>query len=136
MRTVMLVLAVAESLLAPLAAQSAGSHALAQVRLPMVVRAGGDVLPGGTYDLRLAPVAGLAGTNAAAQQPVEFVSDGAVVAREVAEVVRDDDLPAIGASAQPAAPGVRVELLKGGEFLRISVKRASVRYLVHLPVVR
>jgi hypothetical protein len=28
-----------------------------------------------------------------------------------------------------------VELLKGGEFLRISVRRGTERYLVYLPVV-
>lgn len=31
--------------------------------------------------------------------------------------------------------GVRAHILKGGDFLRISVKRQGVRYLIHLPVV-
>ena len=69
-----------------------------------------------------------------AQQRVEFVANGAVVAQELAEMLRDEDLPVIGDSARPAAQGVRVETLKGGEFVRISIKRDRVRYLIHLPI--
>ena len=65
---------------------------------------------------------------------MEFVANGAVVAQELAEMLRDEDLPVIGDSARPAAQGVRVETLKGGEFVRISIKRDRVRYLIHLPV--
>ena len=67
---------------------------------------------------------------------MEFVAGGKVVARESAEVLRDDDLPAVGASSVPARSGTRVEMLKGGEFLRVSVKRDRERYLVYLPVKR
>jgi hypothetical protein len=65
---------------------------------------------------------------------VEFVADGKVIAREIAEVLQDDDLPAVGASSLPVRAGTRVDLLKGGEFLRISVKRDRERYLIYLPV--
>jgi hypothetical protein len=65
---------------------------------------------------------------------VEFVANGKVAARELVEVLRDDDLPAVGASSVPVRNGTRVEMLKGGEFLRVSVKRDHVRYLVYLPV--
>ena len=51
------------------------------------------------------------------------------------QVLRDDDLPSEGASSVPARNGTRVELLKGGEFLRISVRRGGERYLIYLPVV-
>ena len=34
----------------------------------------------------------------------------------------------------PVRDGTRVEMLKGGEFLRISLKRGSERFLIHLPV--
>ena len=76
------------------------------------------------------------GQSVDAQRWVEFIADGSVMAREVAEVLRDDDRPEIGASAERAAEGVRVHILKGGDFLRISVKRPGVRYLIHLPVIR
>ena len=68
------------------------------------------------------------------QESVEFVVNGKVVARDVAEILYDDDLPSIGASSQRAKTGTRVELLKGGEFLRISVKRERERYLIYLPL--
>jgi hypothetical protein len=65
---------------------------------------------------------------------VEIIAGGNVVAREIAEVLRDDDRPAVGASSQIAQSGTRVEMLKGGEFLRISIKRDGARYLVYLPI--
>jgi hypothetical protein len=127
--------------LAGLAAQSpvraaADAGVLATVHIPIAVTAGGIRLPTGTYDIRLTPEhpTALAGQSGDAQQWVEFVGDGKVIAREIAEVLRDDDLPAAGASSQPVRLGTRVEMLKGGEFLRISVKRERERYLIHLPV--
>jgi hypothetical protein len=105
---------------------------LATVRIPQAVLANGQPLPAGTYDVRL--------TNewltAPTEQWVELVANGAVVAREVAVVLRDDDLPVIGASSVPGQVGTRVEMLKGGEYLRVSVKRVGERerYLVYLPV--
>jgi len=137
MRLPMLCLAVALWLATAGAAQSpaARSDVLAQVRIPTTVRANGQMLSSGTYDLRLGGKEEDRTGVTDAQQPVEFVDGGAVVARDVAEILRDTDLPAVGASAQPAASGVRVDLLKGGEFLRISVKRDGIRYLIHLPVV-
>jgi len=71
-----------------------------------------------------------------ARQWVEFVANGKVVARDIAEVVRDDDLPAVGASSIPVSIGTRVEMFNGDEFLRVSVKSDGERYLVYLPVMR
>jgi hypothetical protein len=106
------------------------------VRIPVPVSAGGTPLPAGTYELRIAqePPTPVAGQSANAQRQVEFVADGRVVARELAEVLLDDDLPTEGASSQRVPSGTRVEMLKGGEFLRISVKRERERYLIYLPV--
>ena len=107
-------------------------NALATVRITTPVMANGAPLPVGTYDLRLTeerpPV--LSGQSQDSQRWVEFVTDGKVVAREVAEVLRDDDLPEVGASSIAARTGTRVEMLKGGEFLRISVKPAHERSLI------
>ena len=115
------------------ATPGASGGVLGTVTISASVLAGGAPLPVGTYQLRLADDA--APSNPA-QRRVEFVANGAVAAREVAEVLRDADLPAVGDSARPSTDGVRVEMLKGNEFLRISVKRDGVRYLVHLPVAR
>ena len=116
---------------------AAEANMLATVRITSAVMANGALLPAGTYDVRLTPErpTPLAGQSRDARQWVEFVADGKIVAREIAEVLQDDDLPAVGASSLPVHAGTRVDMLKGGEFLRISVKRERERYLIYLPVV-
>jgi hypothetical protein len=136
-RTVALVVALGAGAGATLSTAAAGDvELLATVRIPQAVIAGGKPLPSGTYEIRLAPgtLAPLAGQSPAAQRWVEFVERDIVVARDVAEVLHDDDVTPIGASSRPVREGTRVEMLKGNEFLRISVKRGSERYLIHLPV--
>jgi hypothetical protein len=110
---------------------------LATVRITQSVMANGYPLAAGLYELRLTNErpAPLPGQSAEAERWVEFVANGSIVAREAAVVLRDDDLPSEGASSVRAGEGTRVELLKGGEFLRISVRRGGERYLIYLPVV-
>lgn len=64
---------------------------------------------------------------------MEFVADEQVIAREVGEILQGHDLPAIGASSLPVRGGTRADILKGGEFLRISVKRDRERFLIYMP---
>jgi len=109
---------------------------LTAVQITQSVLVNGKPLPEGLYELRLTnerPTP-LPGQSPDAERWVEFVSSGQVVAREVAEVLRDDDLPTVGASSVPSRDGTRVVMLKGGDFLRISVKRGRERYLIHLPI--
>jgi len=124
--------------LAVVSAQHPGSgpNVLGTVHIGQAVLADGKPLASGTYELRLTGDAApaLVGQPQGAQAEVEFVSGGEVIAHEIAEVLRDSDRPVVGASSQPARDGARVEMLKGGEFLRVSVKRDGVRYLVYLPV--
>lgn len=110
--------------------------ALASVHITQSVLANGKPLPAGVYELRLTNEhrRPLPGQSPDAERWVEFVANGTVVAREVAVVLRDDDLPSLGASSVPTREGTRVEMLQGGEFLRVSVKRGNERYLVYLPV--
>ena len=121
------------------AVASAGTgEILATVRITQAVLANAKPLPAGTYELRTTgerPTP-LAGQSPDAERWVEFVANGTVVAREVAAVLRDDDLPSVGASSAPVRTGTRVEMLKDGDFLRVSVKRGGERYLVYLPVAR
>lgn len=108
---------------------------LATVRIPLGGLADGKPLSAGTYLLRLTaerPTPGV-GQSAGAQRVVEFVLNDTVVAREIAEVLHDSDLTPVGDSARRVRDGVRVEWLRGGEFLRVSVKRGTERYLIHLP---
>jgi hypothetical protein len=110
----------------------------ATVRIPVAVLANGKPLPAGTYEVRVTNerAAALAGQSPDARRWVEFVAGGTVAGREAAEVLRDDDRPAIGASSEPAKDGTRVALLKGGEFLRVTLHDGAVEYLVYLPVAR
>jgi hypothetical protein len=114
---------------------TAEANRLTTVRITTAVMAGGTSLPAGTYELRLtgqSPVP-VGDEQRHVREWVEFVANGKVVAREVAEILYDDYLPSVGASSQKVPSGTRVEMLKGGEFLRISVKRENVRYLIYLP---
>jgi hypothetical protein len=119
-------------------ASAGGSDAVASVKLPVTVLVNGKPLPPGMYDVRLTGErpALLPGQPSGAQQWVELMAGGKVMAREIAEELRDEDLPAVGASAQPVRSGTRVEMLQGGEFLRISIKREGTRHLLYLPIAR
>jgi hypothetical protein len=121
---------------APQKPASAHAQGLASVHITQSVLANGKPLPAGVYELRLTnerPTP-LPGQSPDAERWVEFVANGTVTAREVAVVLRDDDLPSIGASSVPTREGTRLDMLQGGEFLRVSVKRGNERYLVYLPV--
>jgi hypothetical protein len=113
-------------------------NVLAKVRIPTAVLANGALLPPGTYEVRLTEQRPTPspGQSLEARQWVEFVANGKVVAREIAEVLHDDDLPAVGASSVRVPSGTRVEMLKSDNLLRVSVKRDRERYLVYLPVMR
>jgi hypothetical protein len=122
----------------PTPASAGATEVLATVRITHSVLANGQPLPVGTYELRLTnerPTP-LVGQSPDAERWVEFVANGTVVARERAVVLRDDDRPPVGASSVRSRNGTRIEMLKGGEFLRVSVKREGERYLVYLPVAR
>jgi hypothetical protein len=109
-------------------APAAAGQVLGTVRVTQAVLADGKPLAPGTYDVRLTSesLTPLAGQTPGAERRVEFVANGQVIGRDVAVV-----MSASGA-ADTAQP--RVELLKGGEFLRISATRGGERYLIHLPL--
>ena len=111
------------------AAVAQAPEVLATVDITRQVLANGEPLAPGAYELRLTgerPPA-LVGQSPDAQEWVDIVADGQVVAREVAEILRD--------GSRAVATGVRVDLLRGGEFLRVSVQRENgPRYLIHFPI--
>ena len=114
-------------------AQQAAS--LGTVSLRQAVMADGQRLAAGSYQVRLtqdkpAPVAGL---SPDASQYVEFVSGGKVVGRAAATVIPQAEIAQVAKGPRPAANGSRVDLLKGGDYVRVWINRGGVNYLIHLP---
>jgi hypothetical protein len=64
---------------------------------------------------------------------VEFRAAGRTAGREAALVIPAGAINAIS-EAHPAPGATRVDLLKGGEFVRVWANRAGTNYLIHLPV--
>ena len=131
----LLLVVVGTALAAPAVAQDGG--VIATVEIPQAVLANGRPLAPGTYQLRLTGERPepLTGQAADAREWVDLVMDGEIAGRELAEILRDGSLPEVGASSNPVPTGVRVDVLRGGEFLRVSVKREDgVRYLLHFPI--
>jgi len=109
--------------------------ALGTARLPQAVMADGKVLPAGTYQVRLttdAP-APVVGQTPAAARWVEFLRNGTVVGREVATVVSADDMRTI-AKLPRGTGAVRVQTLKGGDYVRVWVLHGGAHVLIHLAV--
>jgi hypothetical protein len=114
-----------------------GDLVLGSVRLPKAVTADGKPLPAGTYQVKLTaqeaaqnPV----GQTATYERWVEFVQGGAVKGREVASIVAKTDIGKIAESSVPGAGKSKVELLKGGDFLRVWISKGDANYLIHLMV--
>lgn len=117
-----------------LRAQPASTVVLGTVRLPQAVSADGKSLPATTYQVRLTTtgVSPVVGQTPAQSRWVEFVKGGSVVGREVATVVPADDMRTI--AKMPRKGGaVRVETLKGGDYLRLWIIHGGSHYLIHLP---
>jgi hypothetical protein len=113
----------------------AASVTLGTVNITQPVLAEGMPLPPGTYDVRLTDefLPPNPGQSPDAEQVVEFVKDGMVVARGAAEVLPMSD--AVGTSGGASASSkLRVEKLKEDDFIRISTVRDGKRYLIYLPI--
>jgi hypothetical protein len=117
----------------------AGVTVLGTVTIPRAVLADGKPLPAGRYTVRLT---GEAATAVAGQQTnlnrwVEFVQGGQVRGREIASIVPaaevKDTMPGPDMPGKVGGAGSRVEMLKGGEFLRVWIARGGNNYLIHLP---
>jgi hypothetical protein len=112
------------------------ASSLGTVRITQPVMAGGKMLQPGTFEIRDTgdhPTA-LPGQSPEAQTYIEFVANGMVMARDIAELM-PGQAAAVGTSGGSTARP-RVELLKGGDFMRVSTTHGGERYLIHLPVAR
>lgn len=121
---------------AKMAAGDAAARTLGTVRLSRSVKANGEVLRAGSYQVRLTedvakPEA--PGTQPTLERWVEFLQGGQVKGREVVSIVPPSDIAKI-AEGKSVAPGAsRVEMLKGNEFVRVWINRAGTHYLIHMP---
>jgi hypothetical protein len=117
-----------------------GAASLGTVRITQAVMAGGTTLQPGTYEIRLTGehMKPLPGQSEEAVQQVEFIANGNVAAKYAAEVMTSDAVP-VGTSGVTGGGGTtraRVEMLTGGDFMRVSATRGGERYLIHLAVAR
>ena len=97
----------------------------------------GKPLAAGTYQVRLTadeakPDA--TGTSQKLERWVEFVQKGDVKGREVVSIVPQTEQKLVQKDAPPAAGGSKVQMLKGGDYLRVWINKAGNYYLIHLPV--
>lgn len=110
---------------------------LGTVRVPKGVSADGKPLTPGTYQVRLTPQEAsppAVGTTETLERWVEFVQGGKVVSREVASVVPAAEAKLVAKDTPPAANGVKVQTLKGNEYVRLWFNKGGNHYLVYLPL--
>jgi hypothetical protein len=112
-----------------------GEMALGAVRISRRVKANGEMLAPGTYELRL--TADPAKPDANGQTPqlerwVEFRQGNQVRAKEVVSIVPASDVSKVQKDAAPKAGSYKVEMLKGNEYVRVWINRGGNHYLIHL----
>lgn len=132
----MLAGAMALAALVPVGLTAQTATTLGTVRLSRGVMADGKALPAGSYSLRVSadPVATVVGQGGENAKWVEFVQGGQVKGRELASVIPSAEVKQVVKGTSPAAGGVKVELLRGAEYIRIWANRAGNHYLLHLVV--
>jgi hypothetical protein len=114
-----------------------GQIALGTITLGRRVKADGKDLAAGTYQVRLTPQAAspeAKGATAGLERWVEFVQGGQVRGREVASIIPQSEIANVQKDAPPPNNGSKVELLKGGDYLRVWIRRGGNHYLMHFPV--
>jgi hypothetical protein len=114
-----------------------GNITVGFVKLPQPVLADGRRLPAGTYQLRVTTEPVEPGVGQSPNECwVEFRKSGAVAARELATVLDQSDIGKVAKSPPPRPNEVRVDRLKGGDYIRIWFNTHGAHYLVNLPIAR
>lgn len=99
------------------------------------VMADGKPLAAGTYALRVSDEmpAKVVGQTLDESRWIEFTQGGQVKGRELATVLSKDALKDLTKkAAAPAAGSAKVQLLKGGDYIRVWVNAGGTQYLIHL----
>ena len=130
--------AAAHNLLSAGAVEQGGANVIGSIRLTQAVMADGKVLPAGTYQVRLTndQPTPAAGESPGGERWLEFVKNGTVAGREVATVVSADEINTIVKGPQPKANASRVDLLKGGDYVRVWINRGGTNYILNMPPAR
>jgi hypothetical protein len=88
----------------------------------------------GTYEIYVTderPTTGAGTTDG--QRVVEFARSGKVVGKTIAELFPAAGNRPVGTSGSTGSSRASAQMLRGGEFLRVSFTDADGRYLIHLP---
>jgi len=117
-------------------AAPSGDLVLGSVKVPKGVTADGKPLMPGTYQVRLTgqeanPPA--VGTTEKLERWVEFVQGGTVKGREVATIVPQAEAKLVAKDPPPPANGVKVQTLKGNDYVRVWFNKGGNHYLIYLP---
>jgi hypothetical protein len=110
---------------------------LGAVSIPRAVKAGGEALPAGTYQVRVTETPAtpqVAGQTPQYERWAEFLRNGKVVAREVVTIVPGSDIKQVAEQTPPPSGGYRTEVLKGNDYLRLWINRGGNHYLVHFNI--
>jgi len=114
-----------------------GSMQLGTVHIPKGVKANGQPLPAGTYQVRLTPDTAspvAKGATASLERWAEFLKGGKVAGREVMTIIPQADIPKIQKDTPPRPGSATVQALKGGDYLRLWINRGGNYYLVYFGV--
>jgi hypothetical protein len=114
-----------------------GSMQLGTVHIPRGVKANGQALAAGTYQVRLTPDTAspvAKGATASLERWAEFIKGGKVAGREVMTIVPQADVPKIQKDTPPRPGTATVQALKGGDYIRVWINRAGNYYLVYFAV--
>jgi hypothetical protein len=114
-----------------------GPVTLGTANIPKAVMANGQPLPAGTYTVRLAAEGAdkpAVGQTADLSRWCEFVQGGQVKGKELCTVLSASEVGAVVKDTPPASGSVKVQMLKGNDYLRVWANRGGTHYLVHLAV--
>jgi len=108
---------------------------LGTVHIPTAVKADGKPLPAGTYQVRMTPDEAkpdAKGASPVLERWVEFVKGGKVEGREIASIIPHEELRMVQKDVAPGAGGSKVQVLRGGEYMRVWINHDGKHYLLHL----
>jgi hypothetical protein len=121
---------------APAPSIPTGDMQLGSVRLAKPVKANGQTLASGTYQVRLTSqqaTPDAKGETPASERWVEFLKGVKVAGREVVTIVAQAEIAQVQKDAPPKPNGSKVETLKGGNYVRVWINKGGNHYLIHLP---